>query len=69
MERTLKVFAIPRDRLPAGPPEAPRELRIEAATLDGLRQAAHVRLTEDGFRVRSLTFGPTGLVAYVEARP
>jgi len=69
MERTVKVFVIPPDRVPGGPPEPARELVVEARSTDALRDAARARLIEDGYRVRSLSFGPKGLVAYVEASP
>jgi hypothetical protein len=51
-----------------GAPRPPAELTVEASSLDGARAAARGRLEADGYRVRSLTFGPTGLVAYVEER-
>jgi len=51
-----------------GLPRPPAELTVEAASLDGARAAARTRLEADGFRVRSLSFGPTGLIAYVEER-
>lgn len=66
MKQTLKVFLIPKDRVPAGPPEAARELEIEAADLDGLREAALAEMSQEGYRVRALSFSPTGLIAYVE---
>ncbi len=69
MERTVKVFVIPPGRVPGGPPEPARELVVEARSTDALRDAARARLIEDGYRVRSLSFGPKGLVAYVEASP
>ena len=69
MERTVKVFVIPHDRVPGGPPESAREITIEARTIDALREAARARLTEDGYRVRSLSFGSKGLIAYVEESP
>ena len=68
MERTLHVFVIPADRTPAGPPKPARALTVEASSLDGLRDAAREKLATEGFRVRSLSFGPKGLVAYVEDR-
>ena len=68
MERTLHVFVIPADRTPAGPPKPARALTVEASSLDGLRDAAREKLATEGFRVRSLSFGPKGLVAYVEER-
>ena len=66
MERTVKVFAIPASRIPAGPPEPAREFSVEAGSIDGLHDAAHARLIDKGYRVRSVSFGPKGLVAYVE---
>ena len=66
MERTIKVFVIPNSRVPGGPPEPARELTVKAGTIDGLRDAAHAMLIEEGYRVRSVSFGPKGLVAYVE---
>ena len=68
MQRTMKVFVIPPDRSPGGPPEPARELVVEARSIDGLREAARAKLAGEGFRVRSLSFGPDGLVAYVETR-
>lgn len=68
MERTVKVFVIPKERVPGGPPRPARELTVQAATVDALREAARTKLAAEGLRVRSLSFGPTGLVAYVEER-
>jgi hypothetical protein len=68
MERMLHVFVIPADRSPGGPPGPPRELSVEAPSLDGLRDAARMKLVAEGYRVRSLSFSPKGLVAYVEER-
>lgn len=67
MQRTLHVFEIPVDRSPGGPPKPARVLVVEASSLDGLREAARQKLAAEGCRVRSLSFGPKGLVAYVEA--
>ena len=66
MERTVKVFVIPTSRIPGGPPEPARELVVQARSIDGLRDAAQVRLIDEGYRLRSVSFGPRGLVAYVE---
>lgn len=66
MQRTVKVFVIPPDRAPGGPPEAARQMFVEASTTDALREAARAKLADEGFKVRSLSFGPKGLVAYVE---
>ena len=67
MQRTVKVFVIPPDRAPGGPPEPARQMVVEARSVDALRDAARAKLADEGFRVRSLSFGPKGLVAYVEA--
>ena len=66
MTRTVKLFIIPAGRSPAGPPEPPRELTVDADTLDGFREATRAQLVADGYRVRSVSFGPDGLVAYAE---
>jgi hypothetical protein len=66
MERTVKVFVIPADRAPGGPPEPARELVITARSTDAAREAARLRLVDEGYRVRSLSCGPKGLVTYVE---
>ena len=68
MERTVKVFVIPKERVPGGPPKPAREVTVQAASIDGLREAARAKLTAEGLRVRSLSFGPKGLVAHVEER-
>jgi hypothetical protein len=51
-----------------GLPRPPAEFTVEAPSLDGARAAARTRLEADGYSVRALTFGPAGLVAYVEER-
>jgi hypothetical protein len=67
MQRTVKVFVLTPDRAPGGPPEAARQIVVEAASIDELRETARAKLAAEGFRVRSLSFGPKGMVAYVEA--
>jgi hypothetical protein len=67
MQSSLKVFVIPAGRSPGGPPEPARQEIVEAKTIDALRDAARAKLEAEGFRVRSLSCGPKGLVAYVEA--
>jgi hypothetical protein len=54
--------------LKGGVPVPAHELTVEAPSLDGARAVARERLEADGYRARSLTFGPTGLVAYIEER-
>ena len=66
MQRTVDVFVIPKSRTPGGPPEASRTLVVEGRSTDDLRDAAQSKLVKEGFRVRSLSFGPKGMVAYVE---
>ena len=66
MQRTVKVFVIPPDRAPGGPPEPAKQMVVDAGTTDALRDAARSKLEDEGYRVRSLSFGPKGLVAYVE---
>ena len=66
MESTVKQFVIPADRAPAGPPEAPRELTVEAPTRDSLREAARAAVKDQGLLLRSVSFGPEGLVVYAE---
>ena len=51
-----------------GLPRPPAEFTVEAPSLDGARASARAGLEADGYSVRTLTFGPTGLVAYVEER-
>jgi hypothetical protein len=66
MKRTVRVFAIPKERVPGGPPNPGREVIIEATSLDGVLAATRAKLTEEGHRIRALSFGAKGLVAYVE---
>ena len=68
MKRIARVFVIPKERVPGGPPNAAREIFVEAISLDGILAATRARLTEEGYRIRALSFSAKGLVAYVEAR-
>jgi len=43
-------------------------MTVEADSIDGLRVAAREKLVAKGYHIRSLSFGPKGLVAYVEER-
>ncbi len=69
MERRLKLFVIPQDKLPGGPPNPAQELTIEASSLDGLRDAARIYIEDENLKVRSISNGPGGIVAYAEERP
>jgi len=66
MESAVALFVIPADRSPAGPPEPPKELVVEAATRDGLIGAARAAVGELGYELRSISFGPVGLVVYAQ---
>ncbi len=67
MQHAVRTFVVPKMEPGAAPRPGP-SLSVEATTLDGARASARARLEADGYRVRALTFGPTGLVAYVEER-
>lgn len=69
MERRLKLFVIPRERLPGGPPNPAKEFVIEAKNLDGLRNAARTRIQNESLRLRSISFGANELIAYAEEMP
>ncbi len=66
MKRTLKIFTIPAERIPAGPPDPPIEKEVEASTMDGLFDTARKLLKSEGYRIRSLSFSSDAMVAYVE---
>lgn len=66
MKQIMKVFVIPIDRIPGGPPEAAREVEITAGSLDEIRSVARQRLTEQGHRLRAMSSSSTGLISYVE---
>lgn len=67
MQAAVRVFVVPGAGLVSAPvPD--QGLSIEAPTTDGLRDAARAALVAAGYRVRSVSFGPAGLVAYVEPR-
>lgn len=62
MRRTVKVFVVPSGKAP----EPGFDVEVESRGEDGLRTAARELLVERGYRVRTVSFTPTGLVAYVE---
>jgi lysozyme family protein len=66
MQREVRLFVIPKDRVPAGPPQACEPFSVEAPTMDGLFNAAKAEIADRGFRLRSVSYGPKGLVAYAE---
>ena len=59
----MRVFIVPRS--PGAPQPAP-PLTFPARSVDEARAIARERLELDGFRIRTLTTGPAGIVAYVE---
>lgn len=66
MERKVKLFVISKEKTPGGPPQPAREITVKANDMDGLRDAVRKRITEDGLRIRTISFGKTFLVAYAE---
>lgn len=66
MKRTVKVFVISTSRLPGGLPEIAHVLVVKARSIDGFRYAVRARLLDEGYRLRSVSFGPTGLIVYAE---
>ena len=67
MEHAVRTFIVPKMEPGAAPRPGP-PLSVAATTLDAARASARERLEAEGYYVRTLTFGPTGLVAYVEER-
>jgi hypothetical protein len=67
MRSNVELFIVPAGR-PADPPGPPMRREIEAVTRDGLRDALRAQLEAEGYRVRAISFGPVGLVAYAEGR-
>lgn len=68
MQHAVQLFIVPRQPSEAAPdPGAP--FSVEFDTVDGALAAVTARLEADGYRVRSVNFGPRGIVAYVEERP
>jgi hypothetical protein len=65
VEHAVRTFVVPKMEPGAAPRPGPT---LSVATLDAARASARERLEADGYSVRTLTFGPTGLVAYVEER-
>jgi hypothetical protein len=67
VDHPLRVFIVPAS--PAvGAPQPGRARVVLAPTVDAARAAAREQLEADGYRVRALSVGPAGLVAYVEER-
>jgi hypothetical protein len=69
MRRSLQVFVILAGKPAGTPPEPGPKLDVDAPTYDGLLDAAREALVARDYRIRVLSFTPTGLVAYVEAAP
>ena len=56
MKRTVRVFNIPKERMPGGPPNPARETIVEATSLDGVLTATRAKLSEEGYRNAIWTF-------------
>lgn len=65
MRSALQLFLV-SSATPNAPPEPGAALEVEAKTEDALLQAARALLVSRGHRIRALSFGTKGLVAYVE---
>ncbi len=66
MTRTVQIFVIPKERIPAGPPDPAKEIQVEGKSIDELRAETQRRLEADGYRVRAISCTANGLIAYVE---
>ena len=69
MEIRMKLFVIPKERAPGGPPNPARDIDIQADNLDELREAARRHIEAENLKVRSISNGPSGIVAYAEEPP
>lgn len=69
MEKRMKLFVIPKERLPGGPPNPARDIDIQADNLDELREAARRHIEAENLKVRSISNGPGGIIAYAEELP
>jgi hypothetical protein len=63
MRRSIDVFRIPGD---GGPPLPEPAIEVDAGDVDALAAAARGELTRRYRRVRTVSFTPAGMVAYVE---
>lgn len=66
MKKTVKLFVIPKSRIPKGPPDPPNEFSVEATSVDNLVTVAREHIKEQGYKPRSISFGQDCLVAYAE---
>jgi len=69
MEKRMKLFVIPKERTPGGPPNPARDVDIQADNLDELREAARRHIEAENLKVRSISNGPSGIIAYAEELP
>ncbi len=67
MQHSVRIFVV-RTSTPNSAPVPEQAIVVDGATLDGVRVAARTQLEASGFRIRSLNFSGTGLIAYVEER-
>jgi hypothetical protein len=65
MRTTLQLFYV-TPSLPTAPPVPGPLLEVEGATNEKLLQSARSLLKARKVRIRSLSFGANGLIAYVE---
>jgi hypothetical protein len=63
----VRLFIIPASP-PGAPPQPGRTFSVDLPFHDGILEAVRERIVADGFRVRSVSFGPAGVVAYAEEK-
>ena len=63
MQHRVRLFVLKGDV-----PTPAEDFVVDTESVDKARIAARARLEADGYRIRALTFGPTGLLAYVGER-
>lgn len=66
MKHSVQLYVIPKDRVPLGPPDPPRGMEVDAASVDAARAALRERVQQEGLLLRSVCSSAQGLVAYAE---
>jgi hypothetical protein len=66
MQRAVRLFVIPKDRTPSGPPNPAQVFLVQAASMDACRDEVHREVEARSLRLRSVSFGPKDIVAYAE---
>ena len=66
MQRAVRLFVIPRDHIPSGPPNSPQTFSVQGSSLDACRDEVRKEIEARSLRLRSISFGPKDIVAYAE---